>query len=272
MLRPFRNREVFGALSYLAETRRRLADIIEKMDDVGPEALFTFQEPELEQIPNTLGNFVMAGREFEIPGIAAAAEEAHDLFGQLTAKPNLNRNDVLRFQTAIHGLQATFINVAKDTMLLNVSVDGVRYYIGDRLGFGDEVENKFPSSKDDSREASRCRALERWTASVMHCMRALEAPLLAFAKDVLEKPPKKNTWHLIIKEIEDEIEAQKKAGKHSELQFESQAANYFRHVKDAWRNHAMHAKAFYGEEDAIEIYDGTRSLMRHLSKRFSEVP
>jgi HEPN domain-containing protein len=271
MLKPFRNREIFGALSYLAETRRRIGDIIEQMRAVGPAvASFTFHETELATIPDTFSNFGAAGQEFEIPGILAAAEEAHELFKEITAKPSADQSDLFRFQSALEGLRATFINVMKDTLLLSIGPDGVRYYNGDRLGFGAEVEEKFPSSTPDAKEASRCRALERWTASVMHCMRALEPALLALAEHVLGKPPKKENWHDVLKEIEDKIEAEKKVGRHAKLQFESAAANYFRHIKDAWRNHTMHAKMWFGEEDAIDVYDATRSLMRHLSKRFSE--
>jgi hypothetical protein len=182
------------------------------------------------------------------------------------------RRDVVRFNVLLEGLSATFINVIKEVLLLNVSTEAVRFYSGDRLGFGVEVDDAFPSSIEDAREASRCRALERWTASVMHSMRALEPALLALAHKVLGQAPAKDTWHLILKEIEAKIEAEKKAGKHAAFQFESEASAYFRDIKDAWRNHTMHAKTMFGEEDAVAAYDATRSLMRHLSKRFSEAP
>src|SRR5579864_1024489 len=53
-----------------------------------------------------------------------------------------------------------------------------KYFENDRL-FGDDVFAKFSSANDDIYEAGTCLALERGTASVMHCMRIMEAGLAA---------------------------------------------------------------------------------------------
>jgi hypothetical protein len=52
--------------------------------------------------------------------------------------------------------------------------------------------------------------------------------------------------------------------------FFSEAATHFRFLKNGWRNHAMHARVKYTEEEADEIYRSVRALMRHLSERLCE--
>lgn len=269
MLKPFRGREVFGAMAFLSQTTRRFSDVMRQMDFNAEPLVFTMHQQEVEELPHALGNIGAAGEEYGIPGIRSASEEAFACFHKNIGK-EMDRSGLAQLYGLLEAVRATFLNVIKDTLLLSVSGESVRYFNGDRLGFGEAVEDAFPSSTFDAREASRCRALERWTACVMHCMRALEPALLAMAENVLGSPPKKENWHEVLKEIEQKIEAEKKAGKHAALQFESSAATHFRDIKDGWRNHTMHAKMSFGEEDAVAAYDATRSLMRHLSKQLSE--
>jgi hypothetical protein len=135
--------------------------------------------------------------------------------------------------------------------------------------FGQEVEDAFPSVAFDIGEASKCRALTRWTASVMHLMRVLEVGLGCLGQFAGVDP--NENWNTVLNQIEAEL---KKVGKktHSpeEEQFAAEAATHFRSIKNAWRNHAMHAREKYDEERAVAIYDSVRSFMRHLATRLSE--
>ncbi len=58
----------------------------------------------------------------------------------------------------------------------------------------------------------------------------------------------------------------------TDQEFYAGGAAHFRMLKDGWRNHAMHARMKYPEEEADDIYRSTRAFMRHLSQRLSEPP
>lgn len=138
--------------------------------------------------------------------------------------------------------------------------------------FGPDVENAFPSSAPEITEAGKCRALGRWTASVMHLMRALEPALLALQDAVQVNVPKEQ-WDQIINQVDSKIrEITKRSHGKADEQWYSEAASHFRLIKNAWRNHAQHLHERYDEERAVVIYDSVRAFMRHLATRLSESP
>lgn len=104
-------------------------------------------------------------------------------------------------------------------------------------------------------------------------MRALEIGLAVLGKQFGVNTDHKN-WHNVIDEIEKKIKAMDSqshgANWKDEQAFYSAAAVHFRMLKDGWRNHAMHVREKYTEEQAEEIYRSTRAFMRHLSQRLSE--
>ena len=155
------------------------------------------------------------------------------------------------------------------------------YYVSDHVEllsdsplFGDEVDRAFPSAQYDISEAGRCLALRRSTACVVHLMRALEVALENLANELGMSPTTEN-WHTVLDEIEKEIKSRNKhthgqKWKDEDEPYFAKAATHFRMIKNAWRNHAMHARDKYTAEEAEEIYGSVRSFMRHLSARLSE--
>ncbi|CAM8622654.1 hypothetical protein [Sphingobium sp.] len=136
--------------------------------------------------------------------------------------------------------------------------------------FGDQVEEKFPSSVYDIEEAGKCIAIGRYTACVMHLMRALEPALLALQTAVQVDVPKEQ-WDQIINQIEAKIkEIRKRTHSGGDEQWYSEAASHFRIIKNAWRNHAQHLHERYDEERAVAIYESIRAFMRHLATQLSE--
>ena len=135
--------------------------------------------------------------------------------------------------------------------------------------FGSRVADAFPSAAFDITEAAKCRALARWTASVMHLMRVLEVGLIALARHY--GVASDSNWNQMLNQIEAKTrEVSKKT--HGELaeQRAAEAATHLRFVKNAWRNHAMHARQTYDEERAVTIFDGARSFMQNLAEWLSE--
>ncbi|QJR15091.1 hypothetical protein [Usitatibacter palustris] len=133
--------------------------------------------------------------------------------------------------------------------------------------FGQEVHDAFPSSRFEVSEAGKCYALGRYTACVMHLMRALETPLTLQARE-LGYVPNRDSWGPILDEIEDSITNLKSADPRKE--FHSAAATQFTFIKNAWRDAAMHQRGKYEGDDAEPILAAVRGLMRHLAKQLHE--
>lgn len=141
--------------------------------------------------------------------------------------------------------------------------------------FGDErVAASFRSSVYDISEAGKCLALKRPTACAMHLMRALEAPLVALA-NAFGVGAERENWDKIISQIESLMKPENahkrtKPISREDMEFFAKAAVQFRMFKDAWRNHVMHAREKYTEEQADIIYRSVSAFMRSLAPHFSE--
>jgi hypothetical protein len=70
--------------------------------------------------------------------------------------------------------------------------------------FGQSVDANFKSAQYDIAEAAKCLALDRWTAAVLHLMRALEPTLIALQAEVQAQVPK-DQWGNMIEQIEKAI-------------------------------------------------------------------
>ena len=136
--------------------------------------------------------------------------------------------------------------------------------------FGAEVDTRFRSAAYDIEEAGKCLALSRATACVMHLMRATEVALKALGTTV--SVGQQNDWGAYIREIGKELSARAaSAGRRTpDEAFYSEAASSFDHVRRAWRNPTMHIEKVYTLEQAADIFEATRSFMRHLATRISE--
>ena len=155
------------------------------------------------------------------------------------------------------------------------------FYISDHVGllsdplpFGESVDEAFPSARYDISEAGHCLALRRPTACIVHLMRALEVGL-SYLAVALDMSLTSENWNTILNLIEKEIRSRTKEShgekwKTEDEPFFTESATHFRLVKNAWRNHAAHARDKYTDQEAEEIYGSVRSFMRHLSKRLSE--
>ena len=157
----------------------------------------------------------------------------------------------------------------------------VIYYISDHVDmlttsplFGEEVDEAFSSARYDISEAGLCLAFVRSTACVLHLMRAVEVALKVLAME-LNLNPTKETWKVLIDQIEKQIRSGSRANNgdrwnSDDEQFFAESATHFLLIKDAWRNYATHGKSTYTAEKAEDIYRSVRSFMRHLSNRLSE--
>lgn len=137
--------------------------------------------------------------------------------------------------------------------------------------FGDEVYKAFPDARNDIHEAGCCMALTRPTAAVFHLMRVLECGLAALGK-TFSLPLAHTNWGSAIEQIESKIRDMHKDAiwktkpncKDMQVKY-AQAAATFGVLKDAWRNHTMHGRVVYNEEDAEHIFGNVKMFMRKLA-------
>ena len=142
--------------------------------------------------------------------------------------------------------------------------------------FGPEVAENFPSATFDIGNAGTCIATTLCTAAVFHLMRVMEIGLAALGK-VFGVSLAHTNWGAAIPEIESKIRDMHKQSEWRSLpdckeqqQFYADAASHFAFVKDAWRNHTMHVRAKYTEDEAEIIYLSVKSFMQKLAKRLKE--
>jgi len=157
--------------------------------------------------------------------------------------------------------------------LLYLSGESAELYRHGPRPFGDMVAERFPLAAYDIREACKCLALERHTATVYHLMRVAEKGLEALAGK-LGVPFELEQWHVVIEGIESKVKDLKGLPRGPEKlekqQVYSEAATDLRHFKDAWRNHATHGRGQYDEEDAKKVMTHVKSFMQHLAEHLPE--
>jgi len=149
------------------------------------------------------------------------------------------------------------------------------YYSADNA-FGEAVATAFPAATLDIEEAGKAFAFARYTACVFHLMRATEHGMDALAVH-LGLLTSYKTWDkkiekmssFLVDELRKPYDASPLA---SNLDFFKQATERLTSVQHALRNETMHARSFYDEERAIDIYRSVRSFMQQLATRLNGVP
>lgn len=151
--------------------------------------------------------------------------------------------------------------------------------------FGNRVYQAFPSARQDLTDAGTAFAMELYTACVFHLMRAAEYGIRALAWDrrvkVLTKAGKPYpldlaTWEEILRGLDAEI-GKTSLWPKAKGEIRTQATEFYgtaiqeiRGFKDTWRNHVMHTRGEYTQEDAVQIMSHVKRFLMTLASRISE--
>jgi hypothetical protein len=212
----------------------------------------------------------------QLPNTKDFIEHYRVLFGAHAQEANMTVT-CSAVNSALQALDLSYLNELRRQVYLHITPDKLKFYFEgkDRCKrniFGDEVDKAFPSTREDIYEAGNCLALERWTASVFHCMRTLELGLQALATELsisFSGTLDLQNWQNIIESIESEIlkleKIPKSKYKSNTLKFFSGAAMQFRWFKEAWRNHVAHVRESYDEGKAVSILTHVREFMQQLA-------
>ena len=117
---------------------------------------------------------------------------------------NLNIELMDELLRALDYLLKSFRDEMDVRFLFLMNPSHIKFYAPSAPLFGDAVSAAFPSSVYDIDEAGKCRATSRWTACVLHLMRALEPCIIAFQKELKVRKPKIN-WQDILNQIDAQI-------------------------------------------------------------------
>jgi hypothetical protein len=137
------------------------------------------------------------------------------------------------------------------------------------------VIREFKRAEEDICAGVDCYAMEHYTASVFHFVRAAEHGLRAVAKERKVTLPKNKKieyaqWGDVIDALDKEVERIQRnvsAGAHKDqaLAFYTGVVANLRHLKDKYRNVVMHARASFDEGEALSAMTRTHELMDMVS-------
>jgi hypothetical protein len=175
-------------------------------------------------------------------------------------------------QIAFSEVRATLVEIRQrvadelesSAVFFALSNEGQVYFQSSR--FAEIVAERFPEVVFDCAEAGKCFSLERPTACVFHLMRVIEYGLLAVSRQLGMTSDRPN-WQPVINKIEFELKQPYDQRKFKDMHdFLANVAANFNAVKVAWRNRVMHVDTKHTMEEAREIYDATRGLMRYIAE------
>lgn len=166
-----------------------------------------------------------------------------------------------------HELQTRIADELAGVMFMHFNQSEVNLY-QNLTPFGSEVAAKFPSALFDIEEAAKCFATARYTACVFHLMRVVELAVQQLGKRLKVSLVTEKNWQNILDEVNKAIRSlPAKTAKQKAIRDSYSAASaHLQNVKEAWRNRVMHPKETYTENEAEEIFNHVKTLMRHLAK------
>lgn len=195
--------------------------------------------------------------------------EWDDTLAQIAVNRPLSGHELQRLANYGEKVSTVFATEACSLALMTLAPGHAAYATPERPLFGDQVDEAFPTASAEIADAGRCRAAGLWTACVTHLMRALEPGLGALAAWAGVTP--QSNWNSTLNQIEARLREIRKGGDGEEAEsWASEAVLQLRAVKNAWRNHAMHGRIRYGEDDAVRVFDSTKYLMQTLAARLTE--
>ena len=205
-------------------------------------------------------------------GLNITADTAADLCKRIEHNDNLLMNcQWLLDQT--RGIQKLAEKELKEKVFLYCPPERAKFFPSGTHphAFGELVAAAFPGATYDISEAAVCLALARSSASVFHLMRTLEIGLSALGY-VFGVSLAHTNWAPAIDRIEGRIRDMHKDPtwkalpdcKDLQEQY-AQAASVFGVFKDAWRNHTMHVRGKYTEEEAEMIFSNIKAFMQKIT-------
>lgn len=197
----------------------------------------------------------------------------------------LENNAPLDYQgvrTQLSDIESRFADHLNDIKLFVLSEQEAKLFdpANNLLAFqGTPVEGfslAYPKAAFEIEEAAKCIAFERYTASVFHCMRALECGIHALSKFLSIPNPAKaseKNWGIILGKIQERLDEKWPKSTRLPNSEGSKIELIYAHldaVKNPWRNATMHVETIYMLHEAIHIARCTGMFFLELLKHCDE--
>jgi hypothetical protein len=178
-------------------------------------------------------------------------------------------------KAAIEEMERVVASELKDTQFFYVEKERAAEMSRMHKEISQVWERPWEASFKNLDSASACYSHNEDTASVFHSMRAAEKVLTAMALS-LKLDPGRDQWQTLIERIEKAVKnfdsEPSSSERNKKQEFYSDMAMQLRYVKNAWRNHVMHGRLFYGEKEAREIWWHIARMIIKASEELVEQP
>jgi len=244
---------------------------------VNNEAGFNLALP-ADEIPKkrVLSYLPLVEKQFRELGLSIAADTAKDLVQEVAAENFRRSYDWLIAR--IDAVESVARKELSNKSFLYVPPESAKFWPtkDQPYLFGELVASKFRSASADIFCAGTCLATAHPTASVFHLMRVLEVGLGAIGK-VFNVSIENTNWQNAIDQIESKVRKMHEDAAWKSLpdckeqqKFFSQAASHLGISKDAWRNHTMHSRSKYSDDEAERIFYSVKAFVGTLAEKLSE--
>ncbi len=213
--------------------------------------------------------------EFNRIGLRISAETAKELLDEIKTG---SRHSFQWLHDQIEATEKLVEKELKDKAFFYIPPERMRFWPQQKepFAFGRAVAESFPSTTWESNSAAFCVATTLGTAGVFHLMRVLEIGLTVLGAKFGVSLAHTN-WAPAIEQIESKVRDMHKDPAWKALpdckeqqEFYAQAASHFAILKDAWRNHTMHVRGKYTEDEAERIFENVKAFMQKLAERLKE--
>lgn len=154
--------------------------------------------------------------------------------------------------------------------------DDVHYW-EEKKPYTPVVYKQFPKAAWDIEQASKCIAVNRYTACVFHLMCAIDVAIQRLAMRFKVKVTLSMSWKIILDKLGTKID-QKYPSKLPQgrtpltTRQRLKGARYkevlllLDRVREAWRNDTMHSRRQYDDQEAIEIFEAVGTFMNRVAR------
>lgn len=257
---------------YLARRLNSIHELLFEVERCGEGQSWNNDKLYPARIKPMLAALTSLSEELSFLGLSLTKTAVDRFFDRVDASVFINSVlDDMRSEDVVKFLEQTRERFSDE--LANVSffyVDSQRIKNYDRPIDADVIR-KFPSSEYDLIEAGNCLALDRFTAAVVHSMRALEPGLSALG-DALGVTRGSTGWGRDLNNFNTKwVPMANNPPSHWMRTLVPAALAEFRYFADAWRNRSVHApRARYGEDEATRVVEHVRDFLKLLSAELSE--
>jgi len=213
--------------------------------------------------------------EFRGIGMTITADTAKELLEDLQKD---ERRNFQWLHTRIEAIEGIAQKEFRGKAFFYIPPERMKYWPtqNEPFAFGKAVASSFPPTTFDANSAGFCIATTLSTAAVFHLMRILEIGLTALGEK-FDVSLAHTNWAPAIEHIESKIRDmhkdptwKAKPDCKEQQEFYAQAASHFAILKDAWRNHTMHVRGKYTEDEAERIFENVKAFMQKLAERLAE--